>query len=211
MGQYYKAFVRNDEMEATFNPHCAIYMTRHDLERMPSERVPFGDVNDEDSYFRCFIGMKLTEHSWIESDFVNGVMELIEENPSTVAWVGDYADDSRDFDGRYTEEVYASAWHGDCHDRPFERIPDTHGDGYIVNHSKGEYIDLAKHIEANEEDGWCVHPLPLMTAIGNGRGGGDYCGRDEDMVGRWAMDVIEYTHENPEGCAEIFPRFESGM
>lgn len=211
MGQYYKAFVRNDEMEATFNPQCAIYMTRHGLERMPSERVPFGDVNDEDSYFGCLSGIKLTEHSWIENDFVNGVMETIEENPSTVAWVGDYADDIRDFDGRYTEEVYASAWHDDCRDRPFERIPVTHDDGYIVDHSKSEYVDLKRYVAANVENGWCVHPLPLMTAIGNGRGGGDYWGRDEDMVGRWAMDVIEYTHEEPDGYAEISPRFEKGM
>ena len=211
MGQYYKAFVRNSEREVTFNPQDAIYMTRHGLERMPSERVPFGDVNDRNSYFGCFSGMKLTEHSWVENDFVNGVMELIERNPSMVAWVGDYADEDYDFDGRYTKEVYVCAWYDDCHDSPFERLPDTHKDGYIVNHSKGEHIDLAKYVEANEKDGWCIHPLPLMTAIGNGRGGGDYRGRDEDIVGRWAMDVIEYTHEKPEGYAEVSPRFETGM
>lgn len=211
MGQYYKAFVRNDEMEAAFNPQCAIYMTRHGLERMPEEGVPFGSKYVEGSYFNCFSGMKLAEHSWVWNDFVNGVMELIEETPSTVAWVGDYADNASDYDGRYTEEVYASAWHDDCRDRPFEKLPETHGDGYIVNHSKGEYIDLERYVSANVENGWCVHPLPLMTAIGNGRGGGDYRGRDKDMVGRWAMDVIEYTHEKPEGYAEISPRFETGM
>lgn len=203
MGQYYKAYVRNNDMEATFNPQTAIYMTRHGLERMPDERVP--------GYFECFSGMKLTEHSWIENDFVNGVVELIEENPSTVTWVGDYADDNDDFDGNYTEEVYASAWHDDCHDRPFERMPVTHDDGYIVNHYKREYIDLERYVAANVENGWCVHPLPLMTAIGNGRGGGDYRGNDMHLVGRWAMDVIEYTHEKPEGYAEISLRFESGM
>lgn len=211
MGQYYKAFVKNDEMEATFNPQNAIYMTRHGLERMPEERVPFGSKDDEDSYFNCFSGMKLTEHSWVYNDFVNGVVELIEGNPSTVAWVGDYADDTSDFDGRYTEEVYASAWDDDCHDRPFESMPDTHMDGYIVNSSMREYIDLERYVSANMEDGWCVHPLPLMTAIGNGRGGGDYRGRDMHLVGRWAMDVIEYTHEKPEGYAEVSPRFENGM
>lgn len=211
MGQYYKAFVKNGEIEATFNPHCAIYMTKHGLERMPDERVPFGDANDEDSYFGCFSGMKLTEHSWVENDFVNGVVELIEENPSTVAWVGDYADDSDDFDGNYTEEVYASAWHDDCHDRPFARMPVTHGDGHIVNHCKREYIDLERYVAANMQNGWCVHPLPLMTAIGNGHGGGDYRGNDMHLVGRWAMDLIEYTHEKPEGYAEISPRFENGM
>ena len=209
MGQYYKAFVRNSEQGVTFNPQSAIYMTRHGLERVPDERVPFGSFDDEDSYFGCFSGMKLTEHSWVENDFVNGVMELIERNPSMVAWVGDYADEDYDFDGRYTKEVYACAWYDDCHDSPFEMFPDTHKDGYIVNHSKGEYIDLAKYVEANEKDGWCVHPLPLMTAIGNGRGGGDYRGCDEDVVGRWAMDTIEYAHEKPTGFTEISPRFES--
>jgi hypothetical protein len=41
------------------------------------------------------------------------------------------------------------------------------------------------------------HPLPILTAEGNGRGGGDYRGADEDLVGTWARDVISVEMEAP--------------
>ena len=43
-----------------------------------------------------------------------------------------------------------------------------------------------------------IHPLPLLTSEGNGRGGGDYHTSDEyleNMVGSWARDVIEVTDD----------------
>ena len=41
---------------------------------------------------------KLLEHSWWENPFVNAFSELIYDEPSRVAWVGDYADEPDDFD-----------------------------------------------------------------------------------------------------------------
>lgn len=43
-----------------------------------------------------------------------------------------------------------------------------------------------------ENNGWTVHPLPLLTAEGNGRGGGDYHEQNPDieLVGTWARDSI---------------------
>jgi len=32
--------------------------------------------------------------------------------------------------------------------------------------------------------------MSLLTAEGNGQGGGDYWGKDEKKVGMWARDVI---------------------
>ena len=37
---------------------------------------------------------------------------------------------------------------------------------------------------------WCISPIPLMTAVGNGRGGGDYDGVNFDKVGSWAWDEV---------------------
>ena len=53
---------------------------------------------------------------------------------------------------------------------------------YIVNHSKKLFVDKEK-LTSN------IHPLPLLTCEGNGRGGGDYGGSSE-LVGSWARDVI---------------------
>ena len=48
---------------------------------------------------------------------------------------------------------------------------------YIINEAQGVYIDL-QHLPADTSepwkdgvDVWCVHPLPLLLAMGNGRGG----------------------------------------
>lgn len=208
MGQYYKALVKNDKAVKVFNPQESIYMTRNELDKMPEERVSLGSYDDPNSFCSCFSGMKLLEHSYIGNHYVNGVMEEIEDNPSSVAWVGDYADDIMDFTETYTTDDYKTAWE-DVKDSPFKRLPEVHMDGYIINHSKEQFLDLEKYIALNKEGDWCLHPLPLLTAIGNGRGGGDYRSYNRDMVGIWATDTIEYSHEKPEGYHEFIQLFDA--
>jgi hypothetical protein len=54
-----------------------------------------------------------------------------------------------------------------------------------------------------------VHPLPLLTCSGNGRGGGDYC-LDDERVGIWAFDRIGITDDEAEiaGFKQISGEFE---
>lgn len=198
MGQYYKPYIRDKEGSAkSFNPQNAIYKTVRGLS---------GD--DEagyrsEGYYDHFSGMKLMEHSWMDNDFVNGVLECLHDSPHAVAWVGDYADESDDFRGAYTTGVYNAAWGDDSlPEGPFGKMPAIHREGFVVNRSKGVYIDLAEYVKAATYSPkwargheWCIHPLPLLTAIGNGRGGGDYHGEHMEMVGAWAMDEIEYTQD----------------
>ena len=91
---------------------------------------------------------------------------------------------------------------------------------FLVNHDKKSYIDLKEYVELNKwhEEGeyfrrfkngrgrkarysydMCINPLPLLTACGNDRGGGDYRGKnpDFDKVGTWAFDHIELTGIRP--------------
>lgn len=93
---------------------------------------------------------------------------------------------------------------------------------FLINHDKKEYIALAEYVEQNKwhkegeyrkytDKKWtkfkmvhysydmCVNPLPLLTACGNGRGGGDYYSShpDYDKVGIWAFDHIELTGKDP--------------
>ena len=74
---------------------------------------------------------------------------------------------------------------------------------YIVNLRTKEYIEIP---EPNYED-WIVHPLPLLLADGNGRGGGDYRGSDINMVGSWAYHPIGATNEIPEGFTLLVTKF----
>ena len=74
------------------------------------------------------------------------------------------------------------------------------GYNFIVNHTKKEFIDTRKGVKSTH--GWKMHPLPIMTCEGNGRGGGDYHG-DSKLVGSWARNVISVEKKAPKGYAEI--------
>ena len=146
-------------------------------------------------------GLKLMEHSWLGNDFVNAAYTLIEDNPSKVAWVGDYSTDVG-----VDEEVYRICW-GDG-DNEVSIKPNDYfkngAEGYLVNITKKQYIDLAEYEKlATDKDGWCINPLPLLTAIGNGLGGGDYRGGNQHMVGYWYMDRIGYDRSDTHGCRNI--------
>ena len=105
------------------------------------------------------------------------------------------------------------------HPEPLEGFdsPDRFDGWYLINHSANEYVDLGKF---QKENGWveswmdrdgqklsywmAVHPLPLLTACGNNRGGGDYHEQypDFDLVGIWAFDFIEFADYKPVGFTE---------
>lgn len=207
MGQYYLAYVRGEE-ERVFCPQNAVYMTKNGIESAKDLDSVVWSNDDSNSWGNNFSGMKLMEHSWLENDFVNGVLESIWGNPSKVAWVGDYAD--YNFEERYTEDVYQATWGDRCgSERTFDEVPTIHRDGYILNLDKGVYIDLRRYANVAgfkpkwSDDTWTIHPLPILTCIGNGRGGGDYWGTCMDMVGSWAMDTITFTKEWPSAFREI--------
>jgi hypothetical protein len=66
---------------------------------------------------------------------------------------------------------------------------------YIINFDKKVAVEIPEY----NEDTWDIHPLPLLCASGNGRGGGDYSGINEEMVGAWAYDRIGLGNELPQG------------
>ena len=55
------------------------------------------------------------------------------------------------------------------------------------------------------------HPLPLLVAEGNCRGGGDYNGINENIVGSWARDVISVENNIQEGYTEFECKFDDGQ
>ena len=173
-------------------------------------------------------GLKLMEHSYIGNNFVNAVLTEIWQDPTRVAWIGDYSDDELGdaYERKLTHEdfmhYYAAAWNDGREDlrvRPEPRSILTMRikRRYLVNHTQKVYIHIGEYIAANrwtEQGEWCngrydpfasydmcVNPLPLLTACGNNRGGGDYRSGnpDFDQVGSWAFDLIECTDKLPKG------------
>ena len=73
-----------------------------------------------------------------------------------------------------------------------------------VTHQKLSLRKYAANAEAMQEASgkeypgeWIVHPLPLLTCLGNGKGGGDYRnGHDMEWVGAWALHPIAILPES---------------
>jgi hypothetical protein len=163
--------------------------------------------NNLDIYeiIRCFIeptynnGSKLMEHSYIDNDFVAIVESLLSPEgmfyKSRIVWAGDYADNEPNLnDNLYTitetqnnKAILSAA-----------KISKDYI--YILNHTKKLYIDKTKYDN--------IHPLPILTAEGNGRGGGDYYGTNIELVGTWARDVISVEKHKPDNYTKFTHKFE---
>lgn len=68
-----------------------------------------------------------------------------------------------------------------------------------VNYTKKEFVDLKTIRSISRYDkNWKIHPLPLLTCEGNGRGGGDFY-EDDKRIGSWARDSISIEVDKPIG------------
>ena len=151
---------------------------------------------------------KLMEHSWWYNPFVSTITKMLHKNPMRVAWVGDYADDC--VDAYRIGEIFAKAWTSE--DAIGVNADELQLDGkYLVNHDNHTYVDCTKYRERCENKkypNWIIHPIPLLTAVGNGLGGGDYSGIDEREVGLWYLSLISVEDEPPVDYEEYNPTFK---
>jgi hypothetical protein len=141
-------------------------------------------------------GAKLMEHSYIGNNFVSVVESLLSPEgmfyKCRLVWAGDYADEGDDGKNLYSNAIESEL-------KCSVGLPTVNMSAYryIVNHTKKLYVDKNLEFEDN------IHPLTLLTAEGNGRGGGDYRGASEDLVGIWARDVISLEKTQPDGFTEL--------
>jgi hypothetical protein len=134
-------------------------------------------------------GAKLVEHSYVGNEFMNAVEALLMPNApffkSRLVWAGDYADPEPGLESEKT--LYDIAYENPelfyTKQRTDQDMP-----LYVINHTKQLYFVKMKH---------GTHPLSILTSEGNGRGGGDYRGRDEELAGTWARDVISVENDKP--------------
>lgn len=163
-------------------------------------------------------GLKLMEHSWVGNFLVQAVVTRLLNNPSMVFWWGDYvetSDISKEIAGRALfdyrvsiDNKFVKDVNNNVYDKDIISETNFSHPNYIINHTKKVYLDLddctTSHGFASDEDDWVVHPLPLLTAVGNGRGCGDYFSdTDKQYVGTWAGDVIETSYEVPGGYEKV--------
>jgi hypothetical protein len=149
--------------------------------------------------FMEMFGSKLTEHSYLENPCVKAFeYQLTKEGmfyKSRVVWAGDYADKEPELEKNlyHITEQFPNKFFN-------KRDENTTKYQYIINHTKKQFID-------KENNKSVYHPLPLLTAEGNGRGGGDYSGVNENLIGIWARDVISVEKDKPEGYEEFINPF----
>ena len=170
-------------------------------------------------------GLKLTEHSYCGNHFVETIMAQLLNKPGRLAWLGDYhevgdfaelnPDLPEIIEKRFNEhykcftlpgyEGYCNGKHVRHYSKP-EEVKERQG-RFILNHDKKCYIDMAEYEKDNltcaEGDDWHFHPIPLLTAVGNGRGGGDFSGIGEEDVGCWAGDLLEVRNARPSGYENV--------
>ena len=167
-------------------------------------------------------GLKLTEHSWVGNSFTETVLAQLYNNPGRLIWFGDYTkkDDFEDdaffktllrHYKKYRTEVDWSKPFDDPNRYLFNNY--THPEivkqrlgRFILNHSKKLFIDMDYYENIAPKNEWTdapLHPLPLLTCSGNGRGGGDYYGPNKEDCGCWAGDLIEVQDEVPEDYKEV--------
>lgn len=140
-------------------------------------------------------GFKLTEHSYVGNNFVNVIANEIVDNPAQLYWLGDYAEEDDFASTAMFNRIYNYAWNRKRKGRTTIENPnenfDWNKDWYFINQTKKEYIKMPK------EGDWVYTPISLLTAIGNGRGGGDSRG-ENSMIGYWAGDKVYLSETKPE-------------
>lgn len=179
------------------------------------QKLDLGTLHD-------YPGAKLMEHSYMLNDMIQTVAHIIYRNPVRLAWIGDYAREI--LQERFPDEEVTMQCITDDDTSMFDKMQtynilklytkyndnmkfDYHGK-WFVNHTAkvainfDDYMTLSqKHLPENERNGWEISPISLLTAVGNGQGGGDYpeCGANYDMVGEWAFCKVSIEDELPAG------------
>ena len=192
MGQYYRGAILNEEKNDVIKSLC------------------------------CYVhnnGAKLMEHSYIGNHYVRAFEKLLGTTYKNkpFVWVGDYADKSEyygqactycdnkakgNFLNKHGSDIENDKYIDSIY---YENIPynKTRYYKYLLNYDTKQYVKLPKY----NKNKWVIHPLPLLCADGNGRGGGDYYGTNMDMVGIWAYNHIGCDNEVPIEFTELKVEF----
>ena len=185
MGQYYRPILGN-----VFGTGCKVFDRSVDGERTFA---------------------KLMEHSWWFAPFVNSFSARLYNEVGRVAWVGDYADESDDFHfphcSAFYVPSYSEVWSDSVQTLGSTSTDFTLDGKFLLNHDTAQYVNLDEYKAASQDaEGWCIHPLPLLTAVGNDRGSGDFHEGNVgyEYVGIWAWHLLSIV----DTCPKYFSKFK---
>jgi len=172
MGQYYKPCILQDDAKT-----IKAWANSHDYNN----------------------GLKLMEHSYIKNEFVGAIEKQLTPHgswyKSKIVWAGDYADNDEG-----DVNLYDKADDNTKFVPPAGVVDKSYK--YLINHSKRLFVNKTKIKSIPDLKGAKIHPLPLLTCEGNGRGGGDFRGQ-HDLIGSWARDVISVEAVKPLNYKEV--------
>jgi len=153
---------------------------------------------------------KLMEHSWWENPFVNAFSELLYNEPSRVIWLGDYGNEPDDLDFQNCSAFYVPSYK-ELWGEVVKPLGVSSSDfsldcKFLLNHDTKQFVDLNEYKKLSiDKHGWVIHPLPLLTAVGNDRGGGDFHEGNTgyENVGIWAWHLISFVDKPPKDFAKF--------
>lgn len=179
-------------------------------------------------------GIKIMEHSWTENNMMAFVEKAMSYNGAVlngeninwcndkVVWVGDYSNGQFFFNLLQNECLFTNLYEfvSDTEMQSktgiiFEELVNINDEDftsqerykYIMNTTKGEYVNLYK-LPKPTPDAWIIHPLSLLTQDITGSGGGDYDGESgREYLGRWYGDNIMAVNSVGTLYSEIKPNF----
>ena len=159
---------------------------------------------------------KLMEHSYINDELMDAVAGFILKNPTRLLWCGDYAKDAEVQEKTGGCLKYDDLWGdvplpGGAGGFVFRKCGNFRYAGrFLVNHDKRQFVSFDRVMKENHvywSDHHVINPISILTALGNGRGGGDYDGESMELVGSWAWDTIEIADGIPDGYVELVAKF----
>ena len=181
MGQYFKPIILGSKPEEGQHETVEAWVYSHEYDN----------------------GLKLMEHSYQGNNFVSAFEKLLSRTgghyKSRVVWAGDYADEEPGLKIIDEGKEYDANLYSLCNDenKVNPKVTDTEEYQFVVNHTKKQFVDKNNIPEIVGWEGTKIHPLPLLTCEGNGRGGGDFRGDEKGIVGSWARDVISVEKDSP--------------
>ena len=186
MGQYYNCLTKRGDLVKNYNLQIKDCSGDFNFEGKDNPLEP------DDHY----VNVKLMGHCWWENEFMLSITSKLWRNKMQIAWVGDYASSCCDegADDDISPKTLCEMSYNIFDESRIEAGYMTLKDKLLVNHTKKIYIDGNEYFSQNRQPDheWvCIHPLPLLTAVGNGQGGGDYSGTDIEHVGSWRWNMVE--------------------
>jgi hypothetical protein len=169
-------------------------------------------------------GLKLMEHSYVGNHFVNAVESLLCEGGAwhgdRIVWAGDYADPEKGARAKRYKD--SSGQMKSFKPNLFDLIDDgvkkemrikpdmtEKNHRFVINLDTKQFVDTEKvpltdvyTDEHGKEWPFTIHPLPILTCEGNGRGGGDLH-KEDPLVGTWARQRVVVSDTKPEGFKEL--------